>query len=277
MPPINPDQTNNTGNNNNEVLVLPVFELEDETESGPKNNPCNDLKSLASKPIANVTPAKTALTNLMDLKNNVTTNRERMYAMSPTVNSNGTVNHTIYTDNFAQSNPNQDNVSSDFGGIVIDILVHTHWNTAKHLSTFSLEDIYQIYRKIGSGQINLENQSYFTAMVITAHGTQYAMKFKDVSAFVAWGDNYFVGWNVAMAPGQKNPFQDERETAFYEDTKIKLGNTPVQIKANELGWTAFMQNQNVGMELYRVNDTFTQFTKLSTTIFGALKETPCGN
>ena len=130
--------------------------------------------------------------------------------------------------------------------------------------------------KIGSGQINLENISYFTAMLITAHGTQYAIKFKNVNNFVAWADNYFMGWDVEMPlPNQKNPYQEQKETTFYKDTNIKLGNTPAIKAANELAMASFLKNNNVGMELFRVDDTFTQFTKLSTTFLGNLKVTPC--
>ena len=268
---------NNCGNCNNPIETAPVLELGEEEETLPKKA-CEELNKMINKPIGNATPPKTVLTNLNDLKSNVTTNKERMYIMSPTLDSFGNINHNLYNENYAESAENQDYVGSDFGGIIIDIMVHTHWNTAKHLSIFSLDDIYDIYKKIASGQISLENQNYFTTMVITAHGTQYALKFSNIHDFVAWGNNYFLGWDVAMSnPNQASPFKEAKEDKFYDDTGIKLGNTP-EIKAtNELGWASFIETNDLGLELYRVNDTFTQFTKLSTTLMGGLKETPCTN
>ena len=76
---------------------------------------------------------------------------------------------------------------------------------------------------------------------------------------------------------QKNPFQEDKEKKFYYDTGIKLGNTPEIKASNELGWASFIQTNNLGLELYRVNNSFTEFTKLSTTLLGYLKETPCAN
>ena len=233
---------------------------------------------MLNKLIANSNPPKTVLTNLNDLKTNVTTNKERMYLLGPTPGTLGNSNHNIYAEIFAESNENEDIVIVDSQNIIIDIMMHTHWDTAKHLSIFSLEDIYEIYKKIASGQINLENKNYFTTLVITAHGTQYAIKFSNIQAFVAWGDNYFIGWDVEMPyNNQKNPFQEDKEKKFYYDTGIKLGNTPEIKASNELGWASFIQTNNLGLELYRVNNSFTEFTKLSTTLLGYLKETPCTN
>lgn len=256
-----------------ELLIDPVFE---EVEEIQDKKPCDKLNAMVNTVIANVTPTKTAMTNFMDLKNNVTINRERLYVMSPKINSNGSFNHSLYNEYYAHSEPNQDNVSADFGNIKFDVMVHTHWDPSKHLSVFSLEDIYQIYLKIATGQINLENKDYFTAMLITAHGTQYAMKFYNIDNFVTWADNYFVGWNY---PNQalRDRYQNNKETKFYNETNIIPGNTPEIKVANELALTNFLKTNNVGMDLYRVDDTFTQFTKLSTTLTGTLSEKPCNN
>lgn len=268
--------TNENGASASSPMSLELAPVSEEEETTPKRNPCQELNAMVNKPIANVTPAKTVLTNLNDLKNNVTTNKERMYVMSPTLNNDGSVNHDLYTENYAESTENQDNVSADFGGIIIDIMVHTHWDATNHCSIFSLEDIYQIYKKIGSGQINLENKDHFTAMLITALGTQYAIKFSNINDFVTWGDEYFIGWGYSNQ-ALREQYQDAKEDKFHKDTKIKTGNTPEIKAANDLGWASFIQTNNMGVELYRVNDTFTQFTKLSTKLLGGLKETPCGN
>ena len=238
-----PDPTNglygtygsNNQNNSNQLNWGPMLTLPIEYSLlEPIQTPCQKLNSTKSKQIANVTPAKTVLTNLLDLKQNIATQRERMFAMSPTQNADGTINHNILTENYDQSPLGSDGVNSDFGGILIDIIVHTHWDTQNHLSIFSLSDIYDIYQKIATGQIKTENKTNFTAMVITAQGTQYAMSFSNITAFVTWGDNYFNGWNN---PNQaiNDLFRDKKQDAFYKDTEIALGNTPQQILNNEKG------------------------------------------
>lgn len=269
-----PENQNGTTQNSNQLILSPV--LEDEIETTPKNKPCEKLNAMANKTIANITPIKTVLTNFLDLKTNVLNNRERMYVMSPTPNNDGSINHSLYKENYEQSELNQDNVNADFGDVIIDIMVHTHWSTTRQLSVFSLEDIYQIYLKIVSGQINTENKDYFTAMVITAHGTQYALKFSNINSFVTWSENYFQGWDFPNE-ALRVQYQIQKETSFYNDNKIVPGNTDLIKTRNELGLASFFQSENVGLELYRADDTFTQYTKLSTTLFGGLKETPCPN
>ena len=270
------DTPHNDSGNNIPIVTAPVLEFEEEEDSQLKFKPCDELKSMLNKLIANSNPPKTVLTNLNDLKTNVTTNKERMYLLGPTPGTLGNSNHNIYAEIFAESNENEDIVIVDSQNIIIDIMMHTHWDTAKHLSIFSLEDIYEIYKKIASGQINLENKNYFTTLVITAHGTQYAIKFSNIQAFVAWGDDYFMGWDH-INQDLRIAFQDAKEKKFYYDTGIKLGNTPEIKASNELAWASFIQTNNLGLELYRVNNSFSEFTKLSTTLFGDLKETPCTN
>ena len=80
-----------------------------------------------------------------------------------------------------------------------------------------------------------------------------------------------------MDPGIENPLRKISQNIYYEKYEIGLGNTPEQIAKNEKALTKFLMYEGVGLELYKADDTFSQWSKLSISIFNSLKETPCLN
>ncbi len=259
----NSNSNNNTTTPQEPFITTPVL-----VENALIEKPCVQLQTLGAKPIANSSPPKTVLTNLQDLKtSNASSTKEQMYAMQPT-----TDDETEFTEHYYPGADNGDEVNANFGNQVISLVVHTHWDANNQLSTFSIGDMYQIYKSILDG--NIAFPKTFTAMVITAQGTQYALKITNKDAFVAWGTNYFNQWDN---PNQfiRSQFVDPKQDSFYNDNEIKLGNTPAIIAANEKGLASFIGSQNLGLDLYRGDATFSNWTKLSTNLFGTFKETPC--
>lgn len=252
----------------NEVITMPSIEP---AEDSPRKKKCQELNEMGGKPIANTNPPKTVMDNLNDLKNNLNINKERMYVLSPTSET-----EEVYVEQYFESSENGDNIGFNPGNVEISIIMHTHYDTETQLSTFSLDDIYQIYKSMVLGNITLESDS-FTSVVVTAHGTNYALKISNRSAFINWGNTFFTNWGLIMpAANQKNPLKKNSEDIYYEDNNIKLGDTPQQISDNEKGLVKFLASQRVGLELYKAEPTFNSWKKLSIPLFGnTVSETPC--
>ena len=136
---------------------------------------------------------------------------------------------------------------------------HTHYDVENQLSVFSLSDIWSLYELAINGNIFDDT---FTLVLITAHGTKYALKFADPQALVDFGDEWFSDWGVdtSSIPNYVNK-QDEIENRFYE-MGIKPRN-PNKNHKNEKKFAKFLNNYNMGLELFKSNNDFTQWEKVN--------------
>lgn len=219
--------------------------------------PCEQLKSMLSKSIANTTPAKTIVDNLNNLVNQMPTNpSERMFVMTPTSST-----ESQFVENYVEGSLNAADVGFDPGTNAISIIMHCHYDTSL-LSIFSLSDIQQIYQSLETG--NIFNSQTFTTILVTAHGTKYAIKFSpqnDLSP--PYNEYFFTGWEF-------DNMKEAKEDDYSK--KVKPSNTPVQ---NELGFLQFIKNQNLGIELYKADDNFSQWSKLTIGTDDQVKPKPC--
>lgn len=224
--------------------------------SGTTKTPCQQLKNNNSKPIANTTPPKTVLDNLNDLNSQMASNpRERMYIMTPT-----TASENQFIEEFEEGPVNGGEVSYVANLNVISAFMHCHYSTSL-LSIFSLADLYQMKYYADSG--NIANTSTFTSYLVTAHGTRYAIKFATPNDLNPYNENFFIGWEY-------DNIRDKREDKY--ESFVKTSNTPEQ---NELGFLKFLKNQNLGVEIYKADATFSQWSKLTIGGNGQVKVTPC--
>lgn len=227
--------------------------------SGTTKTPCQQLKDNNSKPIANTTPPKTVLSNLNDLTSQMATNpSERMYIMTPV-----TTAENQFVDTPPIEGPlNGGDVEYDLGFNAVSIMMHCHYNTTL-LSIFSLSDIQQIYQSTQAA--NIFSPDTFTSYLVTAHGTKYAIRFapQDPNSLDTYNENFFTGWEADI-------IKDAREDLF--ELSVNTKNTVAQ---NELGFLKFLKDQKLGIEIYKADATFSQWSKLSIGTNGQVKTTPC--
>ena len=106
----------------------------------------------------------------------------------------------------------------------------------------------------------------FTSYLVTAHGTKYAIKFAPPNSDfqMPFNENFFIGWEFSNV-------RDIKERAYEEG--VKQTNTPAQ---NELGFLQFIKKQNLGIELYKADASFSQWSKLTLNSGGrAVVPVPC--
>ncbi len=223
-------------------------------------SPCQQLNDNNSKPIANTNPPKTVLSNLNDLTSQMATNpTERMYVLSP-----DTVAENQFVENYVPGPLNGGDVEFDLSNLVVSILMHCHYDLSL-LSIFSLSDIYEMYAIQSAGYMLNEGQT-FTSYLVTAQGTKYAIKFAPPARDfqTPFNENFFIGWEFSNV-------RDAREDKYEES--VKQTNTPAQ---NELGFLKFIKDQNLGIELYKADDSFSQWSKLTLNSGGrAVLPVPC--
>lgn len=226
--------------------------------NSPKT-PCQQLKDNNSKPIANTSPPKTVLDNLNDLTSQMATNpRERMFVLTPTSTA-----ENQYAENYVEGPLNGGDVELNLSNLYVSILMHCHYKTSL-LSIFSLSDIYQVYA-IQSAGFMLNDGELFTSYLVTAHGTKYAIKFapQNLNSLSGYNENFFTGWEF-------DNMKKAKEDKYAED--VQQTNTPAQ---NELGFLKFIKDQNLGIEIYKADATFSQWSKLTIGTNGQVKPVPC--
>jgi hypothetical protein len=230
---------------------------------GPSANlpsPCQLLNDNNSKPVANTNPPKTVLSNLNDLTSQMATNpRERMYVLSA-----DTAAENQFFENYAEGPLNGGDAELTISNLGVSILMHCHYDLSL-LSIFSLSDIYQMYAMQNAGYMLNDGQTY-TSYLVTAHGTKYAIKFAPPARDfqTPFNENFFIGWEFSNV-------RDAREDKYEES--VKQTNTPAQ---NELGFLKFIKDQNLGIELYKADNSFSQWSKLTLNSGGrAVLPVPC--
>jgi hypothetical protein len=212
------------------------------------NDPCKQLKKMVTKKIEGQSPPKSVLDNLIDLRDNVLQPKERMYYMFPVTST-----EQDFFENYAESAIGQDGTEIDFGTNCISIVMHTHYDVENQYSIFSFEDIFNIYYAAQGGSYVCQ-PSTFTAILITAHGTKYALKLLDSGLN---GIPFCIGCEFGNV--KKNMFEK------YINEYVKLGNTPEIIANNELGFLNFVQEKKLDFEIYKSDNDFSGWTKLELT------------
>lgn len=155
------------------------------------------------------------------------------------------------------------------------VLAHTHDAVGKDgtgtRSIFSWDDLTTINTLIKDNHINTNN---FVFYVITADGTRYALTIDNPGKL----DYFFykptgpIGTIVDMDRLEKN--QKIFETYYDTDSNglILTTSNPVDDKANFL---KFMKEANLGVSLFEVDATFTNYEKLTINNLGVVTPTPC--
>lgn len=229
-------------------------------EFNPAPTPCQQLKNMNNRTV--VLPSgntQSVLQNLNDLTNNITTPKERGYFLEPDATQ------TLLIEHYYEGQPNSDEVEMDLDTLAVDIIMHTHYKMSQ-LPVFSLADLYQIYYSMTVG--NIYSPTTFTSILVTAHGTKYALKITDPSAFLNWGNTFFYGWDLPLPAGTNNPLIDKSENQYSKYVNNNFSNT-----LNENGLAKFIQN--LGIELYSANSNFSQWSKVTPNTNGTPTKTIC--
>ncbi|WP_055445152.1 hypothetical protein [Lacinutrix himadriensis] len=263
--------SNNTDDDDNGGLGTSCRGCEDNDPiiAAPTINPadpdCTKLKNLIGKPVVNST--NNTVDKLLSYLSSFTssTTKERGYFLSPQDQI-----ESEFSAAYFEGDENADEVPVEIGTNLISVLMHLHYNketeSKKQLSVFSVKDIYEMYLLIGTGHIFSPNT--FTNFLTTEHGTNYALQINNSNAFVNsdFAIKYFTTW------GFSKTIQDDAENLYGEK---KYNILPYKTNGqNELAFTKFLANENLGLTLFRANDDFTEFTKIEYKN-GIFKETPC--
>jgi hypothetical protein len=244
------------GNGSNSVNTAPVTPEVDLQQPIP----CQQLKNMNNRTVVLQNGnTQTVLQNLNDLANNISTPRERGYLLEPDATQ------TLLNEHYYEGPLNSDEIEMNLGNMAIDIIMHTHYNT-NQLSVFSLADLYQIYYSMNVG--NIYSPTTFTSILVTAHGTKYALKITDPTAFLNWGNTFFYGWDLALPAGTNNPLIDKSENQYSKFVSNNFSNT-----LNENGLAKFIEN--LGVELYSSNSNFSQWSKITPNMNGIPTKTTC--
>lgn len=226
---------------------------------------CDKITSLVQKPVVNQ-PQVTVISDLLNQLNDstTTTTKEMGYFLNPT-----DATEAEFVPLHFEGEEGADEVELELGANAVSVFMHLHYNNEaenkKQLSVFSLQDLYEIYQFIGTGHIF--SPSTFASFVTTENGTNYAIQISDLSGFVNsdFATKYFIGWE----------FDEIREIAESLYDEKKYGISPIKTNGqNELAFTKFLTNENLGLTVFRANNDFTEFTKLEYEN-GTFKETPC--
>ena len=254
----NGGQTNNGGNDNdsNNDATTPTTtctrDCPEEFDDGTPNTPCQELHEVSN------TPSK--LAKLIDLKNSTGLNQEVGFTRTDTIigSPNSTVEYQDMIWNAGQNqllfqNPVDGQLYSDYG--------HTHYDVDYQLSVFSMPDLYAIYNLLQTVHI-LDEQ--FNIFLVTVHGTKYALKFKNLQSvqdFVNFGNIWFSDWEIDNLPAEFSQ-REKIEDKFENEYRIKPRN-PNKNHKNEKRFVKFLDDFNMGLDLYKANDDFSQWEKVN--------------
>lgn len=206
LPPITPDQTNENGaNNDNEVLVLPVFTLEAEEDLGPET-PCDNLTQKSNDPMF-----KTQF-NALNVPANYQTDNEIGFAESRHPNNNAQITYPPLT---SKPNTHTLDIPTNINAVSF---VHVHnddWylngvlqRTTKMLS---VQDLYTLAvpMKENAQTLNVPIEDTY-AMMLSSEGI-FAIKITDVTfnfANIEWNNfiaKYWKSVNKLATDDNMNP------------------------------------------------------------------------
>ena len=181
------------------------------------SNPCNTLRTLGTDAGFNQL--------LGDLKAKTALDHEEGYTYSKTGNA-------VTDASLQQGSTGGAGINLQVNG-QIDGYMHTHHSGL--LSVFSASDMRAVYELYKSNHIR--DAATFSAQVITANGTTYALTITDPAALVSFGDKWFVD----------GPYWQTFEQVFYDlRYNIKQSNSN---SVNEVGFTEMLAKSAIGLAL----------------------------
>uniref|UniRef100_UPI00374FE7E0 hypothetical protein n=1 Tax=Flavobacterium sp. TaxID=239 RepID=UPI00374FE7E0 len=127
---------------------------------------------------------------------------------------------------------------------------------------FSLADLQNIFALIAAD--NIASPETFTSILVTIHGSRYALKIKPQQDNLNnAAQNFFTGWDF-------DNIRELREKSY--DKSVKSTFTK---EKQEIGLLQFLKEQNLGLELYKADNNF-NWSKLTLSTTGQdVKITPC--
>ena len=235
------------------VVTVPVPELEEEEILV---NPCKKIKKLKEK-IPSLTQALTDLSN--------TTNQDH---------ENGIFADETVTNTSTNPIQNMPNISNQGGSIKPNLnpsnkyimMAHTHDVSGSTgngtYSIFSWGDLATINRLIVEGHIKT---SEFIFYVITADGTRYALTIENSNKLSEVF--YYIPENSTMGSfvdGEKMMKMDKIRQQYY-DSKENINAITITSDKNKDKKTflKFIKEADLGVQLFEVDSTFQNYTKLS--------------
>jgi hypothetical protein len=258
-PNSNPDSTYDGSDpnihGNGSVSTAPTLD-----DNPPKKDPCDKVKDL----LALNPNIKTSLLQLNNQTSNTTEEGSFLLNNSSTV-QNATV---------SSSGEVQFTVPSN--GVLI-FMAHTHNSPSNSTySVFSWEDLEGIAKFLKDGNIDA---TQFVTFLMTADGTRYAFTIDDTTSFLSFfaqiGDPlYSLENNIKKATtmfkyyGQNNGIENTIPNAL-----IKVENTDL-IK-DEKNFLKIIKKNKIGITLFEVDSTFTNFEKVKLNFFNSITKNPC--
>lgn len=223
-----------------------------EEDNGTPNTPCQELQDVSN------TPSK--LAKLMELKNSTGLNKEVGFTRTDSIV--GFPNSTVEYQDLIWNATLKQLVCNPLGGQLYSAYGHTHYDIENQLSVFSLSDINTIFTLLESANISSVE---FNVFLVTAHGTKYALKFKNlqgVQDFVNFGNTWFSDWGVSTGYNDFESQQNKIENIYEKKYKIKPRKVTKNHK-NEANFARFLNDYNMGLDLYKANDDFSQWEKVN--------------
>lgn len=193
------------------------------------------------------------LSKLNYLKVNVNLNYEVGFVQVPTDTLATSYNYTP-----VQGTSNSNEIEFSLSAGLISGFFHTHYSIKKQFSIFSLSDIYSIY------DLAINNNIYddsFTAILVTAHGTKYAIKFDNPQSLVNFGNFWFVDWDLDLSSIPEGTYESKRkkiEKIYNQGIKKSNSNSK-----NEMNFVKFIEKYNLGISIYKSNENFTEWEKIN--------------
>ena len=228
------------------------------SSSGATKPPCKQLQDALNKQVVNRTVPTIVKDVMNDLINQMPTNpRERFYEMNPTV-----ANESSFGATLTEGEINGDGIENyNPGTNVVSIMLHCHYKLSQY-SVFSLADLQNIFALIAAD--NIASPETFTSILVTIHGSRYALKIKPQQDNLNnAAQNFFTGWDF-------DNIRELREKSY--DKSVKSTFTK---EKQEIGLLQFLKEQNLGLELYKADNNF-NWSKLTLSTTGQdVKITPC--
>ncbi len=156
------------------------------------------------------------------------------------------------------------------------MIAHTHdaygSNGSGTYSIFSWDDLTTINNLIRNNHINVQE---FVFYVINADGTRYAITIDSASNmnnFFYDPSNLGIGATVDVERLLK---MNEKFDKYYNKNKNGLITTTSNKDDDKIAFLKFIKEAKLGINLFQIDETFTNFEKLSLNSHGAVIPSPC--
>jgi hypothetical protein len=215
-------------------------------------NPCAEIEILKN--------SASFISYLQEIKDSTNSNREYGYFLIKNP-ANGIFGHTPA--GLLEGEANELSLGTFNNSYSIDGITHGHFDTntdsTNGLSVYSPEDLWTMSKQFNSG--NIINVNTFTMSLVTKKGTQYILMIKNLTKFRTWAQQ--------LTTGNLKIFND-----MYEGfAKIKRTNT---VAENEKRFLLYLKsNQGSGLEFFRGNSSFTDWTPIRLDSSNNVITAPC--